>query len=222
MFRNFGLGGFPFRLRRSFNAADTSVLGVDGLQHVKVKLFARRNADVEAVPLDGFVDALRISRQHLLRSFERGIIERRGFDRSEDCLLFFGKCVRGSTEEGGGEESDFCHVVGFYDAATDAGAAICDAPPCLIGVVIKLPVQSDGFEPEFLSRLRNEAPGRAAGDPLAGAVGLCCAVDFRPRPDDEPSCVIDVLGDEANNGSLDRSGIHGDHGFAGDQTGGRC
>ena len=203
MIRNFGFGKSPVGRRRSFTAADTSVRRVDGLQHVKVKLFSGRDTDIEAVPLDGFVDALRIGSQHLLRSFERGVIERRGFDRSEDCLLFFGKRIRGSTEEGCGEHFDFRHVVGFYDAAADAGAAICDAPPCLIGVVVKLPVQSDGLEAEFLARLGNEPPGRAAGDSLAGPIRLRCAVNLRPRADDEPSCVKDVLGDEANNGSLD-------------------
>ena len=70
-----GLGESPFRFGRNLTTTDTSVCRVDRLQDVKVKLFPGWDADVKAFSLDGFVDALRISSQHLLCSLEWGVIE---------------------------------------------------------------------------------------------------------------------------------------------------
>ncbi|MEK7685887.1 MAG: hypothetical protein AAB466_10745 [Verrucomicrobiota bacterium] len=61
-------------------SADDGIGTVNRLEDVEVKLFSTRQANVETVSLDGFVDALRVNRQHFVRALKRRIVQCRTGD----------------------------------------------------------------------------------------------------------------------------------------------
>src|SRR5207253_1568152 len=158
-------------------SADDRIGAVDRLEHVQVKLFSAGHADVEAVPLNRFVDALRVNRQDLLRALERRIVQCRTVDRTEDGLLFFGQRLRRAGEERRGEKLYLRHVIRFDDASAQSGAAVGNTPAFLVAG--KLAVEDHGLEVKLLPRLPNERPTGATGDALAMTVSLRCAVNLR-------------------------------------------
>ena len=87
----------------------------------------------------------------------------------------------------------------------------------LIGAVVKLAVEGDGFDPHFLAILPDESPTGVAGDALALPVGLCHAVNFGARRDDQFAAEINILGDQADDGRLDGGRIHRGDGLARNQ-----
>src|SRR5713101_2381742 len=84
--------GFALLGERFQRAADHGLAAVNRLEDVEVKLFAARHADVKAVALDRLVNALRVNRKNLLRTFKRRIVQRRAGYRAKDRFLFFGQC----------------------------------------------------------------------------------------------------------------------------------
>ena len=75
-------------------------------------------------------------------------------------------------------------------------------PAALIGVVVKLAVQGNGFKLHFLAVLPDQLPTGVGGDAVALPVGLRHAVNLRARRNNQPAAVINVLGDEADDGRL--------------------
>ena len=53
-------------------ATDARIGAINGLEHVKVELFAGRHANVKAVALDGVVNVLRIGGEDFLRALKGG------------------------------------------------------------------------------------------------------------------------------------------------------
>ena len=115
----------------------------------------------------------------------------------------------------GGEEFDFGQVVGLDEAPAQAGAAVRYPPAFLVAG--ELAVKRDGIEPEFLAGLPHQRPTVAAGDAVAMPVGLRRAVDFRSRGNHQFAGVVHVFGDQSNYGSLNRSRVHRNDRFAGDE-----
>ena len=72
----------------------------------------------------------------------------------------------------------------------------------MIGVIVKLTIQGDGFKLHFLTVLPDQRPTGAGGDAVALSVGLRHAVNFRARRNNQPAAVVNVFGDEADNGRL--------------------
>ena len=70
------------------------------------------------------------------------------------------------------------------------------------------------FELKFLAGLPDERPTAAAGDAFAMAVGLRRAVNLRACGNHQLARVINVLGDESDDGRLNRSRVHGDDSLA--------
>src|SRR5437762_11339864 len=100
--------GFWFRVVRSgfvgsYFAADVGVGPVNGLEHVKIELLARWNADVKTVSSDRLVDSLGVRREHLLRSLERRVVKRWTVQCAKHRLFLLGEGVGGAAEERGGE-----------------------------------------------------------------------------------------------------------------------
>ena len=62
--------GLPVGFFGDAHAAERGVGAVNGLQDVKVKLFARRHADIEPVLLNRVQNLLRVGLQHGLRALQ--------------------------------------------------------------------------------------------------------------------------------------------------------
>src|SRR5687768_892534 len=71
-------------------APNFCVRTVDRLQHVKVELLAGRDADIEAIALNGIQNALSIDLEDILRPFERRVVERAAINRAKNGRFFFG------------------------------------------------------------------------------------------------------------------------------------
>jgi hypothetical protein len=112
------------------------------LRDVEVELFAAGHADVEAVALNCFIDALRVNGENLLRALKRCIVQRRTVDRAKHGLLFLGQRSGRTGEKCRGKKFYVRHVIGPYDAPTQTRAAVGDAPAFLVAG--KLSVQDDG------------------------------------------------------------------------------
>ena len=63
-------------------------------------------------------------------------------------------------------------------------------------------VQGNGFKLHFLAVLPDQRPTGVARDAFALPVGLRHAVNLRARRNNQPAAVINVFGDEADDGRL--------------------
>ena len=91
------------------------------------------------------------------------------------------------------------------------------AQPDWLVFVVKLAVKGDGLDLHFHPVLPDERPTVAAGDAFALMVGLGRPMNLRARRDNQLAAIINVLGDEADDGGLDGRRIHRDDRFAGNQ-----
>src|SRR5437867_6394685 len=80
--------GFVLVGERLESSADDGIAAVNRLKNVEIELLPARHANVEAVALDRLVNALRVNRENLLRTFKRRIVQRRAVYRAKDRFLF--------------------------------------------------------------------------------------------------------------------------------------
>src|SRR5262245_44655390 len=97
---------------KGFGAATDERLGaIDGLQDIQVKLLSAGNPDIKTVALNGLEDPLRVNLKHLLRAFERSVIERTAIHAAEQSSFLLGQGAGGAREQRRGEQFDFREVV---------------------------------------------------------------------------------------------------------------